>query len=76
MVDQVKVFEEKALVEITGWKKIRDKLLEKSLEPPYVPKSNENYAYFDKNLVKQNATEVADTMLTPAQQQIVKSDPN
>ena len=54
----------------------RDKLLEKSLEPPYVPKSNENYAYFDKNLVKQNATEVADTMLTPAQQQIVKSDPN
>ena len=54
----------------------RAKLLAKELEPPYVPNTNAELAYFDKNLVKQNATEVADTMLTPAQQQIVKSDPN
>ena len=54
----------------------RDKLLAKQLDPPYVPQTKAELAYFDKNLVKQNATEVADTMLTPAQQQIVKSDPN
>ena len=54
----------------------RESLLAKKLEPPYVPQTKADLAYFDKNLVKQSANEVADTILTPAQQQVIKSDPN
>jgi len=43
------------------------KLIAKELDPPYVPQTKDDLAYFDKNLVKQSATEVADTMLTPSQ---------
>jgi serum/glucocorticoid-regulated kinase 2 len=45
----------------------KEKLIAKQLDPPYVPQTKDDLAYFDKNLVKQSATEVADTMLTPSQ---------
>lgn len=51
-----------------------DKLVKKELTPPYVPKVQEDFAYFDKKLTEQ--TEVADTILTAAQRSIVNKDQN
>lgn len=46
----------------------------KQLTPPYVPRVQDDLAYFDKNLTSQ--TEVADTILTTSQRAIVNKDKN
>lgn len=44
-------------------------LLQKQIDPPYVPRVQEDLAYFDKNLTSQN--EVADTILTASQRAVI-----
>ena len=51
-----------------------DKLLKKELTPPYIPKVKADLAYFDKNLTSQ--TEVADTILSVGQRQMINKDAN
>lgn len=51
-----------------------EQLKAKQLTPPYVPRVQEDLAYFDKNLTSQ--TEVADTILTTNQRAIINKDKN
>ena len=44
----------------------------KQIVPPYVPRVQEDLAYFDRNLTSQ--TEVQDTIMSATQRAIIKKD--
>lgn len=44
----------------------------KTITPPYVPRAQDDLAYFDKNLTSQ--TEVQDTILSATQRAVINKD--
>ena len=44
----------------------------KQITPPYVPRVQEDLAYFDRNLTSQ--TEVQDTILSASQRAVISKD--
>ena len=47
-------------------------LLAKQITPPYVPRVQDDLAYFDRNLTSQ--TEVQDTILSATQRAVINKD--